>query len=64
MILIGEHSVVYGYDALALPIQALNITTTVEETDGPTWMDTTHIMVVVVGAGEDGEGEIILGNFF
>lgn len=42
MILIGEHSVVYGYDALALPIQALNITTTVEETDGPTWMDTTH----------------------
>ena len=42
VILIGEHSVVYGYDALALPIQALNITTTVEETDGPTWMDTTH----------------------
>ena len=42
VILIGEHSVVYGYDALALPIQSLNITTTVEETDGPTWMDTTH----------------------
>ena len=42
MILIGEHSVVYGYNALALPIQALNISTTVEETAGPTWMDTNH----------------------
>ena len=42
VILIGEHSVVYGYNALALPIQALNITTTVEQTDGATWMDTNH----------------------
>ena len=42
VILIGEHSVVYGYNALALPIQALNISTTVEETAGPTWMDTNH----------------------
>lgn len=31
VILIGEHSVVYGKDALALPIKALNITTTVEQ---------------------------------
>ncbi|MBD5429368.1 mevalonate kinase [Lactobacillus sp.] len=30
VILIGEHSVVYGKDALALPVKALNITTTVE----------------------------------
>ncbi|MCD5568165.1 mevalonate kinase, partial [Lactobacillus delbrueckii subsp. lactis] len=31
VILIGEHSVVYGYDALAMPIQALHIKTTVME---------------------------------
>ena len=29
VIIIGEHSVVYGYDALALPIKALHIKTTV-----------------------------------
>lgn len=46
VILIGEHSVVYGYNALALPIQALNISTTVEETAGPTWMDTNHYHVL------------------
>lgn len=40
VILIGEHSVVYGYDALAMPIKALHITTSVEETAGTTWMDT------------------------
>lgn len=34
VILIGEHSVVYGYDALAMPITALHIKTTVEETEG------------------------------
>lgn len=39
VILIGEHSVVYGYDALALPIKALNIKTTVEDND-QMWMDT------------------------
>lgn len=39
IILIGEHSVVYGYDALALPIKALNIKTTVEDSD-ELWMDT------------------------
>lgn len=39
VILIGEHSVVYGYDALALPIKALNIRTTVEDND-QMWMDT------------------------
>lgn len=31
VILIGEHSVVYGKNALALPIKALNITTAVEQ---------------------------------
>lgn len=41
VILIGEHSVVYGYDALAMPIKALHIKTTVEESD-QMWMDTAH----------------------
>ncbi|WP_297818968.1 mevalonate kinase [uncultured Lactobacillus sp.] len=41
VILIGEHSVVYGKDALALPINALNITTTVEN-NSKNWMDTNH----------------------
>ena len=40
VILIGEHSVVYGYDALAMPIQALHIKTTVSDYAGPVWMDT------------------------
>ena len=39
VILIGEHSVVYGYDAIALPIKALNIRTTVEAST-IMWMDT------------------------
>ncbi|MDF7638922.1 mevalonate kinase [Lactobacillus sp. ESL0791] len=39
VILIGEHSVVYGYDALALPIKALHIITTVEPAQ-EIWMDT------------------------
>lgn len=41
VILIGEHSVVYGYDALALPIKALNIRTTVED-GSQMWMDTAR----------------------
>ena len=41
VILIGEHSVVYGYDALALPIKSLHIKTTVEPAE-QTWMDTAH----------------------
>lgn len=41
VILIGEHSVVYGKDALALPINALNITTSVENYP-ENWMDTNH----------------------
>ncbi len=38
-ILIGEHSVVYGYDALAMPIKALHIKTSVEDFD-ELYMDT------------------------
>lgn len=41
VILIGEHSVVYGKDALALPIAALNISTTIEN-NSQNWMDTNH----------------------
>ncbi|WP_294829963.1 mevalonate kinase [uncultured Lactobacillus sp.] len=41
VILIGEHSVVYGYDALALPITSLHIKTTVEPSE-KMWMDTAH----------------------
>lgn len=41
VILIGEHSVVYGYDALSMPIQSLNIKTTVSENNNPChYMDT------------------------
>ncbi|MDD6386873.1 mevalonate kinase [Lactobacillus equicursoris] len=39
VILIGEHSVVYGYDALAMPIKALHIKTSVEDFD-ELYMDT------------------------
>ncbi|GAA3636308.1 mevalonate kinase [Lactobacillus hamsteri] len=39
VILIGEHSVVYGYDALCMPIKSLHIKTTVEPNDED-WMDT------------------------
>lgn len=41
VILIGEHSVVYGYDALAMPIMSLHIKTTVESSK-EMWMDTAH----------------------
>lgn len=42
VILIGEHSVVYGKNALAMPIKALNITTTIEPTVGENIMNTGH----------------------
>lgn len=42
VILIGEHSVVYGKNALAMPIKALNITTTVSPATGESTMATTH----------------------
>lgn len=41
VILIGEHSVVYGYDALAMPIMSLNIKTTVEPAN-EMWMNTAR----------------------
>lgn len=41
VILIGEHSVVYGYNALCMPIKSLNIKTTVEAND-EMWMDTKY----------------------
>ncbi len=41
VILIGEHSVVYGYDALCMPIKSLHIKTTVEKND-QMWMDTAR----------------------
>lgn len=40
VILIGEHSVVYGYDALAVPAKSLQILTTVEPIKKDFWMDT------------------------
>ena len=42
VILIGEHSVVYGKNALAMPIKALNITTTIAPTTKESTMNTTH----------------------
>lgn len=43
VILIGEHSVVYGYDALCLPITSLHIKTTIENGGHQeTWMDTNR----------------------
>lgn len=41
VILIGEHSVVYGYDALCMPIKKLHIKTTVEKGQ-QMWMDTAR----------------------
>lgn len=41
VILIGEHSVVYGYDALCMPIKSLHIRTTVEK-NKEMWMDTAR----------------------
>ncbi|WEV70180.1 mevalonate kinase [Lactobacillus sp. ESL0785] len=41
VILIGEHSVVYGYDALAMPIMALQIKASVESS-AKMWMDTAR----------------------
>ncbi|WEV37965.1 mevalonate kinase [Lactobacillus sp. ESL0680] len=41
VILIGEHAVVYGYDALALPIMSLQIKATVEPSS-QMWLDTTR----------------------
>ena len=56
VILIGEHSVVYGYDALAMPIKALHITTSVEETAGTTWMDTALYHGPFFEAPDDSNG--------
>ncbi|MDF7668318.1 mevalonate kinase [Lactobacillus sp. ESL0703] len=41
VILIGEHAVVYGYDALALPIMSLQIKATVEPSS-QMWLDTAR----------------------
>lgn len=41
VILIGEHSVVYGYNALAMPIMSLHIKTTVEPSK-EMWMNTAQ----------------------
>ncbi len=40
IILIGEHSVVYGKPAIALPFPTLNVTTTIEETGRPVYVKT------------------------
>ena len=45
VIIIGEHPVVYGYDALAMPIKALHIKTTVESAS-QMWMDTAADFVL------------------
>lgn len=42
VILIGEHSVVYGYDALAMPIKSLQIKTTVQPAQSVSLMETNH----------------------
>ncbi|MDF7682681.1 mevalonate kinase [Lactobacillus sp. ESL0679] len=41
VILIGEHAVVYGYDALAMPIMSLQIKASVEP-NSTMWMDTAR----------------------
>lgn len=51
VILIGEHSVVYGYDALALPITSLHIKTTVEPSE-KMWMDTAHYQAFFMAPDE------------
>lgn len=42
VILIGEHSVIYGYDALALPIKSLQIKVTASFEGQESWMDTKY----------------------
>lgn len=55
VILIGEHSVVYGYDALAMPIMSLHIKTTVESSN-EMWMDTAHYQGPLFTAPSDYDG--------
>lgn len=55
VILIGEHSVVYGYDALAMPIEALNISTTVEKFN-QNWMDTDRYHGPLIAAPAEYNG--------
>lgn len=55
VILIGEHSVVYGFDALALPIMALNIKVTVENND-QMWMDTAKYQGKYFSAPDEYDG--------
>ena len=40
IILIGEHAVVYGKPAIALPFPTLNVTTIIEETGEPVHVKT------------------------
>ncbi|GFZ27032.1 mevalonate kinase [Lactobacillus corticis] len=42
VIIIGEHSVVYGYDAIAIPVKNLAITTQVSPAKDEHWMDTAR----------------------
>lgn len=55
VILIGEHSVVYGYDALAMPIKALHIKTTVEDGE-QMWMDTARYHGLFFSAPDEYDG--------
>ncbi|MDN6028793.1 MAG: mevalonate kinase [Lactobacillus sp.] len=42
VIIIGEHAVVYGYNAIAIPIKALHITTTITPSVAKNWLGTAR----------------------
>lgn len=55
VILIGEHSVVYGYNALCMPIKSLHIKTTIEPNE-EMWMDTQRYHGPFFDAPEEYDG--------
>ncbi|MCH3904392.1 MAG: mevalonate kinase [Lactobacillus sp.] len=56
VILIGEHAVVYGYDALAVPAKTLQIVTSVEPIKKDFWMDTPRYHGPLFTAPEEFDG--------
>lgn len=63
VILIGEHSVVYGYDALALPIKSLQIKVEAEYAESENWMDTKYYHGPFFAAPNEYDGlKYVLGS--
>jgi len=52
VILLGEHAVVHGAPAIALPVHGLTLTATVTRTDRPLWIDSVLYRGPIAGAPE------------